>query len=152
MHRYAFGQELEARLVSTPDMTINEAAEAMERGHVRQILVGHNKVPVGLLSEEDIVAKVLARGLDPNQVRVGDVMANGRFDRHGAFQVDDDSDAMAPLWAAEQLGAREQDDEKLIAFVEGRCEECGVFSETLHDHEGLLMCGECSGLREALFR
>jgi len=108
-------------------------------------------VPLGVLTEEDIVAKVLALGLDPNRVRVADVMATGHMDRHGAFQVEDDGELLAPLWAAERLGAREEDDDKLVSFVEGRCEECGVFSQGLHDHEGLLMCGECSGLRSALF-
>lgn len=150
MHRFALGNGLETRL-STPDMTINEAAEAMERSHARQLLIGRDRTPLGVLTEEDIVAKVLALGLDPNRVRVADVMASGHVDRHGAFQVEDDSETVAPLWAAERLGAREQDDEKLIAFVEGRCEECSVFSDGLQDHEGLLMCGECSGLRNELF-
>ena len=150
MHRFALGNEMENRL-STPDMTINEAAEAMERSHARQLLIGRDQTPMGVLTEEDIVAKVLALGLDPNRVRVADVMATGHMDRNGAFQVEDDVETLAPLWAAERLDAREQDDEVLIAFVEGRCEECGVFSEGLHDHEGLLMCGECSGMRSALF-
>lgn len=152
MHRFALGNDLGPRL-PTPEMTINEAAEAMERSHARQLLIGRDRVPLGVLTEEDIVAKVLALGLDPNRVLVADVMATGHLDRHGAFQVEDDSETLAPLWAAERLDARETDadDEKLIAFVEGRCEECGVFSGGLHDHEGLLMCGECSGMRSALF-
>ena len=150
MHRFALGTQTDDRL-STPEMTINEAAEAMERSHARRLLIGRDRVPVGVLTEEDIVAKVLALGLDPNRVRVADVMSMVRTDRHGALQVDDDSETLAPLWASERLDAREEDDERLVAFVEGRCEECGVFSEGLHDHEGLLMCGECSGMRTALF-
>lgn len=150
MHRFALGNEFE-NFATTPDMTINEAADAMERSHGRQLLIGRGSLPVGVLTEEDIVGKVLALGLDPNRVRVGDVMANGHLDRNGAFQIDDDGELLAPLWAAERLDARDEDDAGLIAFVEGRCEECGVFSASLHDHEGLLMCGECSGLRTALF-
>jgi CBS domain-containing protein len=150
MHRFALANGQDSRL-STPDMTINEAAETMERHHARQLLIGRGSTPVGVLTEEDIVAKVLALGLDPNRVRVADVMANGHLDRRGAFQVDDADDVLAPLWAAERLDARETDDETLISFVEGRCEECGVFSEGLSDHEGLLMCNECSGMRSALF-
>lgn len=134
---------------ATTDMTVTQAAEAMERAHTRQLLVGRGPVPVGVLSEEDIVAKVLALGLDPNTVLVRDIMNMGQVGRDGAFRIDDATDQEAPLWAAEKLDVQE---ELVTSFVEGRCEECGVYNEGLQDHEGLLMCNECSGLRTMLFQ
>lgn len=150
MQRLELGPDPSRQIAGTPDMTITEAAEAMERSHARQILVGRGRTPVGLLSEEDIVARVLAAGLDPSTVRVRDVMERGVVRRDGAFQVDDGGEFDSPLWASERLEA--EDGDVLTSFLEGGCEECGVFSEGLHDHEGLLMCEECSGLRNLLFQ
>jgi hypothetical protein len=151
MRRMPSIHEFAPRAFTTPDMTVSDAAETMEHLHRHELVVGDGQTPVGLLTNEEIVAKVLATGRDPREVRVGEVMLRGRLDSHGIFQIDDVVETVVPLWDAERLDAREEDDARWIDFVEGRCEECGVFSDNLHDHEGLLMCGECSDLRSALF-
>ncbi|HLE48298.1 MAG TPA: CBS domain-containing protein [Candidatus Thermoplasmatota archaeon] len=151
MHRLLLGTNGGLEIHTFPEMTVNEAVEAMERFHERHSLVGRDGTPLGMLTEEDIVSKVLARGLDPNAVRVADVMLSGHLARDGKFLVDD-SEQEAPLWAAQTLQSLEDDETRVLTEVlNGRCEECAVYSDELVDHEGLQMCPECSGFRAALF-
>jgi len=151
MHRLLYDSTVGNEIHTTPDMTVNEAAEAMERFHARHMLVGRDGAPLGMVTEEDIVAKVLAPGLDPNEVHVADIMLAGHVAKNGSFMVDEAS-ADAPFWGAQTLQSVEEDDTRVITEVlNGRCEECAVYSEELVDHEGLLMCPECSGFRTARF-
>src|SRR5687768_7459851 len=90
MHRFAFNGPLDAQPATTPDTTVLEAAEAMERYHSDRLMVGNGKLPIGVLTAEDIMNKVLAAGQDPTRVRVADIMSAGRIDKHGAFLIDDE--------------------------------------------------------------
>lgn len=138
---------------ATSDSTVSDAAEAMERLHSRQLIVQRGGVPVGFLTEEDIVGKVLAPGLDPSVTHLQDVMAAARDDGSESLLIDDEPFPRAPLWGAESLLQRDDDEMRVVLEVlSGRCEECGVYNEELVDHEGLRMCGDCSGLRTMLFR
>lgn len=140
-------------IIASPDMTVSDAAEAMERLHSRHLVVGRGSVPMGFLTEEDIVAKVLAPGLDPRNVHLADVMTIARSDRPGSLLVDDEPLPSAGPWGAESLEARDGDETRvLMEVLSGRCEECGVYDEELLEHEGLRMCGDCSGLRSQLFQ
>src|SRR5207244_2124845 len=79
MHRVELAPNLVASMFASPEMTVNEAADAMERHHTRATLIGDGgATPLGFLSENDIVTKVLAAGLDPNIVHVRDIMVPGR--------------------------------------------------------------------------
>lgn len=141
------------RLAASPGMTVADAAEAMERLHARELIVTRDGDPVGFLTEEDIVSRVLAPGLDPLSTRLSDVMAAARADRGGALLIEDPPLPHAPLWGAESLQERDEDETRvLFEVLSGRCEECGVYHEELVDHEGLLMCPDCTGLRAALFQ
>lgn len=151
MHRLELADETVPGMLASPDMTVTEAAEKMEQFHTRHMVVGRDQVPLGVVSEEDIVAKVLAPGLDPSQVRVADIMASGRPDGNGSLILEDETDQAAPLWASEPLHARDEDDEQvLMEVLSGECEGCGVFDEELVDYEGLLVCPECTGFRAGL--
>jgi hypothetical protein len=150
MHRLEVNGPISQQPATTPDTTVLEAAEAMERHHSNLLLVDDGLTPIGVLTAEDILNKVLAAGQDPQLVHVADIMAMGRFDRHGKFMVEDESIAPA-LRGAESLHARDDDaTEVLTPVLSGRCEECGVYNEELVDHEGLEMCTECAGLRSEL--
>lgn len=152
MHRLELADETVPGTMASPEMTVTEAAEEMERFHVRQMLVARDRTPVGVVSEEDIVTKVLAPGLDPSRIHVSDIMASGRLDGTGSLLVEDETDQAAPLWGSEPIRARDEDDDRvLLEVLSGECEECGVFHEELVDYEGLLMCPDCTGFRSALF-
>jgi formate transporter len=60
-----------------PDKTVVEAVEAMKRHSVGSILVGESDdKAVGIVSEADIVRKVLAAGAKPDTVKVGEIMSS----------------------------------------------------------------------------
>jgi len=55
-------------------MTVEEAARAMRSKNVGALVVVNAGRPVGMLTDRDIAVEVVARGMDPDSVRVGDVM------------------------------------------------------------------------------
>jgi CBS domain-containing protein len=63
--------------VIAPDKTVVEAVEAMKRHSVGSILVGESdEKAVGIVSEADIVRKVLAEGAKPDTVKVEEIMSS----------------------------------------------------------------------------
>ena len=63
---------------ATRDTTIVEAANLMRRGHVGDVIVvepvAEGRRPVGIVTDRDIVVEIVAAGLDPNLVKVGDLL------------------------------------------------------------------------------
>jgi CBS domain-containing protein len=60
------------------DMTVQEAALLMRTHHVGDLVVveqpNGEQVPVGIITDRDIVISVIALGLDPASLLVGDIM------------------------------------------------------------------------------
>ena len=67
-------------VTTTPDTTIQEAAQLMRINHVGDLLVvqgsNGNRAPVGIITDRDIVVAVVALKLDPTVLSVGDVMGS----------------------------------------------------------------------------
>jgi len=63
------------------DMGLVEAAELMREHHVGSLVVvderQSERVPVGMLTDRDIVVAAVAKKVDPSTLRVGDVMSSG---------------------------------------------------------------------------
>ena len=59
-----------------PDQTVLEAAQRMRSGHVGSVFVTDDEGgrPVGVLTDRDIVVRVVGPGLDPATTAVGSVM------------------------------------------------------------------------------
>lgn len=57
------------------DHTVRRAAEVMVERDIGSVIVAHNNREVGMLTERDILKKVVARGLDVNRVMIKDVMS-----------------------------------------------------------------------------
>lgn len=64
----------------TRDETVQGAAMLMRRHHVGDLVVidtdGGGSIPVGILTDRDIVMAVIAPGLDPASLLAGDVMSD----------------------------------------------------------------------------
>ena len=62
------------------DATVQEAARLMRRHHVGALVVTRDlegvRVPVGLITDRDIVIEVLGEGVDVGTVLVGDIMSD----------------------------------------------------------------------------
>lgn len=61
--------------------TILEAAQLMRQHHVGDVVVvedrGGIKVPVGIVTDRDLVVEIMAPAIDPMVVTVGDIMVSG---------------------------------------------------------------------------
>jgi CBS domain-containing protein len=60
------------------DTTVNDAASMMRQHHVGDVIIveqknGH-RVPVGIVTDRDIVVEVIAAGLDPATFKLGDLL------------------------------------------------------------------------------
>lgn len=63
----------------TAAASVREAAEAMRKKHVGALVVidqpNGERIPIGVVTDRDIVVAVVAPGIDPQAVTVGDVMS-----------------------------------------------------------------------------
>ena len=66
-------------IVVQPNDTILEAAKLMRQHHVGDVLVvedrGGVRVPVGIVTDRDLVVEIMAPELDQRVITVGDIMA-----------------------------------------------------------------------------
>lgn len=63
-------------LVSRPDISVRAAAKLMMERSVGALLMVKDEKLVGILSERDIMNKVVAAGLNPDQTPVSEVMVH----------------------------------------------------------------------------
>jgi CBS domain-containing protein len=65
---------------TTKDSSISQAAQLMREQHVGDLVVveekGGRRIPVGILTDRDLVIEILAKNVDMNAVTVGDVMSS----------------------------------------------------------------------------
>lgn len=65
-------------IVANPDSTILQAAQLMRQHHVGSLVVVEQReglnVPVGIITDRDLVVDVMAPEIDPTVITVGDVM------------------------------------------------------------------------------
>ena len=63
-------------IVSTRiDATMDEVARIMGVGHIGSLIVENYETPVGIVTERDLLSKVLALGRNPRDVKVREVMS-----------------------------------------------------------------------------
>ena len=65
---------------TTRETTVAAAARLMRHGHVGSLVVveqmnAGKRIPVGIVTDRDVVVEVVATGLDPATITVGDIMA-----------------------------------------------------------------------------
>ncbi|HZI03458.1 MAG TPA: CBS domain-containing protein [Archangium sp.] len=82
-----------------PNDTVREAAEKMAQLNVGPIPVCDGQTILGMITDRDIVVRVIAQGMDPNVTRVADAMtANVQY----CF-MDDDIDTALELMSSKQI-------------------------------------------------
>lgn len=156
------------------NQTVEEAAKEMDlRGIGSIIVVNSSNNPVGMITERDIVVKVVARGLDPKKVTVGEVMSSPLITIDYNKDLERALDTMR-LHKVHKLGVMKND--KLVGIIterdivlavpailetyyskisssipptnkieyyEGYCEDCGQWSERLVAYQGKYICEDC---------
>ncbi len=58
----------------SPDTSVQEAAQLMESKHIGSLLVKEGETFVGIITETDLTRKLVARGLQDKNPRVGEIM------------------------------------------------------------------------------
>ena len=62
---------------ATRETTVTEAANLMRQQHVGDVIIveqrGGKQVPVGIVTDRDIVVEVIAAGIDPRLLKLGDL-------------------------------------------------------------------------------
>jgi len=79
---------------ATREMNIPEAAQLMREHHVGDLVVvdqvDGKRVPVGIVTDRDMVIEVIARSLDLNEFSVGDIMGQQLVsvqEKEGVFET-----------------------------------------------------------------
>lgn len=62
-------------ITTKTDSSVHEAAELMSRKNVGSIVVARGKKPVGIVTERDIVGRVVAKGFDASKVLMKEIMS-----------------------------------------------------------------------------
>ena len=57
-----------------PDLTVLDAAKLMKKRKIGNVLVVQKKLPIGILTESDIIKKVVAEAKNPKNVKIKEVM------------------------------------------------------------------------------
>ena len=78
----------------TPDISVRETARIMAESHIGAIAVRKGTTIVGVVSERDLVKRVVAEGRDPATTRVGDIMNAEIVRVHDATSVESAASAM----------------------------------------------------------
>lgn len=77
LSRYKEAKEIMTRqiITTTPEASMEEAAKTMGQQHIGSLIVTKYGAPVGIITERDLLTKVLASGKDPAKESVEDVMS-----------------------------------------------------------------------------
>ncbi|MCX8206272.1 MAG: CBS domain-containing protein [Methanothrix sp.] len=89
-------REIMSRPVLTvdADMDVLDAAGRMISANVGSLIVVQEGRPIGIITERDLVKKVVARAEDPRKVRVGDVMNSPLIKIHPDASLRDAAELM----------------------------------------------------------
>ena len=78
LKKYAFVSDVMSKDVATigAGSTMTEAAKIMGEKHIGSLVILENDQPKGIVTERDLLSKVLAKRLDPAKTKVMDVMSS----------------------------------------------------------------------------
>ncbi len=153
-----------------PDASIHDAARSMRERDVGSLLVVRDGKPIGIVTEKDLVTKVVAEDRLPSEVRVEECMTSPLVTVEPYQEVVDAAKTMAdlhirrlPVVDGENLvGLLTENDVLRVwpALIEitrqraemakqgegngvGYCESCATFSDQLGLNHGQLLCPAC---------
>lgn len=62
-------------VVAEKSISLKDAANIMVNSNVNSLLITESGKAIGIITDEDLVRKVIAKGLDPKKIKINDVMA-----------------------------------------------------------------------------
>jgi CBS domain-containing protein len=130
-----------AAVTDSADDTLTMACEKMRHNQTSSILVMDGERLVGIVTERDIV-KCVARGLDPKETRLKDVMTTDIITIGPMTRLKEAANIMATKWIR-HLPIVEGS--KVVGMISQR-DLTGVLAEALHEPEALHQLVEASQL------
>ena len=153
--------------------TVEEAAKVLKSNNIGSVLVLHKGNPVGIITERDIIVKVVAAGKDPGKVQLKSVMSSPlkaigpevgiedcaktlRDERVKRLPVVDKKGRLIGIISETDIVRvspalfdiiRERTEIERYGKEEvftGLCESCYNYSEILKKIDGKLLCEECA--------
>jgi CBS domain-containing protein len=102
-------------VTAKPDVTVTEACKTFASKKIGSIIVSEKDTPVGIITERDIIYKVLAQELDPKKMLLKNIMSKPLV----TIGEDDDIGEAADLMTAKgirRLGVVDKN-ERLVGIV-----------------------------------
>ena len=78
-----------------PEESVMRAARLMEENHISSVLVSHQGEFSGIITDHDIISRVVAKGLDPTKISVNAVMSCPLITISEEAAIDDAAKKMA---------------------------------------------------------
>jgi CBS domain-containing protein len=166
-------------IMSTPPITVNDrdtvetVAKLMSKHNIGSIVVlGEEGNPIGMITERDIVTRVVAKNAFPSKIKAGDIMSRPLIGIEPDADINEAAKKMSKL-KVRRLVVMEKG--KLVGIVSskdiisitpalmeiiaekaritgtaiekpvmlGYCDVCGQWSEALREVEGKFLCEDC---------
>jgi len=155
--------------VRREDSLLSASKRMIEFG-VGSVVVVEDGKPIGIVTEKDILYKVVARNMLPSDVKVGDIMSTPLITINPNTSVREASDIMKkrgirrlPVVNSNgDLVGIVTDNDILSVVIDlgefaellkneyyeveelsGKCERCGKISDILYDVDGMKVCEDC---------
>jgi signal-transduction protein with cAMP-binding, CBS, and nucleotidyltransferase domain len=152
------------------DANVAKAAAAMCRDEVGSCIVLRNNLPIGIVTEEDINCKVVAKDLKPGSVHVSEIMSTplitvsvGKTVGDAAHMmikhrvrrlpvVDDDKKVIGIVTVRDLLTVSTEMNDLMAELIEinrddegevGLCSRCGQMSDDLRRIDNVMLCSSC---------
>jgi len=158
-------------VVIGPEDTVDRAAAVMRKQEIGSLFVVEDGRPAGIITERDIVTKVVAANRVPRDVKVREVMSSPVVAIHPHEEVAEAARVMsdrkirrlAVVDNGKLVGVITENDmlhfwpqlievtreyarlgfDEEVRKIEGHCEACGVYSTALALDRKLLVCPDC---------
>ncbi len=160
-------------IVCDPEMSVQAAASLMTEKGIGSVLIVEDGIPVGIVTERDIISKIVTKGEDPAKKKVRDIMTTPVI----TISPDADINTAASLMARrnirrlpvvkentlvglvtakdilrvspslfetlDHLREIAYEPSPEVASLAGYCESCGRYSTDLIEVNGQLLCEDC---------
>jgi signal-transduction protein with cAMP-binding, CBS, and nucleotidyltransferase domain len=152
------------------EATADKAAKAMCNEEVGSVIILKNTKPIGIVTEEDLACKVVAKDLKPSTVQVNDIMSTPLITvsaektvvdaarmmvKHKVRRlpvVDEHKKVIGIVTVRDLLTVSNELNELLIDLIEinreeiveqGVCDRCSQMSDDLKRVDNILLCPSC---------
>lgn len=152
---------------------VSSAVKRMVQRGISTIIVTKEGIPVGIVTDRDLVVKVVARDINPSEIKLGDIMSsplvvvdeNERLERAASMMnkkkirklpvVSDDRIVgllsendivkISPdlLLIASEKSREYEEKGEEEEFFAGLCDVCGHFSTRLVFYKNMYVCPKC---------